>query len=135
MRERLLRFLNRYGRIITGIGIIICLAGLAVSYVKPKQKLQTVAVNMSEEGETAVTMTPGTVVQYICSTKGYPMAGIQVGITKYGKEFPDGHLLCAVYDEGRTSLLSQTLVSVNEVDEGQYVYIPFENYRAATERC
>ncbi len=127
MKDRLIRFLNRYGRMITGIGILACAAGLALSYIRPKQKLETVAVNMAGEGDADVVMKPGTQLEYVCSTKGYPMAGIQVGITKYGKEFPDGQLLCAVYTEDKEELLSQTLISMNDVDEGQYVYIPFEN--------
>ena len=82
---------------------------------------------MSTEGERDIPMEPGMVLDYVCSTKGYPMAGIQVGICKYGKELSGGALLCSVYDEKKEQLLSQTLVSVGELDDGQYVYIPFEN--------
>lgn len=97
--------------------------------MKPKQKLQTVAVNMGTEGETKLSLFEGTTVNYECSTKGYPMAGIQVGIHKYGQELADGALLCSVLNESKETVLSQTRISMADVDEGQYVYIPFDNYR------
>ena len=128
-KKKITGFLNRYGRWITGLGVLLCAVGLVLGYMKPKQKLETVAVNMSEEGEADVALEEGTILDYVCSTKGYPMAGIQVGIRKYGQELTDSVLLCRVYDESGESLLSETLVALKDVDEGQYVYIPFENYK------
>jgi len=126
--KKLLDFLNKYGRILAGLGVLICVAGLVLSYVKPKQKLETITINMSAEGETVLELAQGTVIEYICDTKGYAMSGIQVGISKYGNALAEGAMLCSVYTEDREVLLSQTLISVGELDEGQYVYIPFENY-------
>ena len=47
-KKKITGFLNRYGRWITGLGVLLCAAGLVLGYMKPKQKLETVAVNMSE---------------------------------------------------------------------------------------
>ena len=127
--KRIKDLLDKYGRILTGLGILICVAGLVIGYIKPKQKLETMAINMDVIEDADIAMEQGMVVDYVCSTKGYPMAGIQVGVCKYGQAVADGALLCRVYDESKTTVLSQTLISVGELDEGQYVYIPFENYK------
>ena len=130
--KKILELFDKYGRLLTGLGILICVAGLVIGYVKPKQKLEAIAINMEAAEDSDITMEQGTVVEYICSTKGHPMAGIQVGVAKYGNAVADGALLCSVYDESKATLLSQTLISVGELDEGQYVYIPFENYKACS---
>ena len=49
MKEKITRWLQAYGRLLTGLAILLCVAGLAVSYMKPKQKLETVAINMGTE--------------------------------------------------------------------------------------
>ena len=54
MKEKITRWLQAYGRLLTGLAILLCVAGLAVSYMKPKQKLETVAINMGTEGESTV---------------------------------------------------------------------------------
>lgn len=134
MKEKLVNGLNKYGRLLAGAGIAVCVAGLVFGYVRPKQKLETVAINMSSEGESDIPLEEGTIVEYRCSTKGYPMAGIQVGITKYGKELLESKLLMSVYDEKKEVLLSQSLISMGDVDEGQYLYLPFENEENVMER-
>lgn len=129
MKEKITRWLQAYGRLLTGLAILLCVAGLAVSYMKPKQKLETVAINMGTEGESTVPLKNDESIRYVCDTKGYPMAGIQVGVTKNGYTFTDMQLICSVYDEAGTTLLSRSGVTLAELDEGQYVYIPFDNYK------
>ncbi len=121
--------LRTYGRRIVGAGIVLCLLGLAVSFIRPKQQLQTVTINMSAEGEQLIPMEPGTTLSYQCGTRGYPLAGIQVGIGKNGREIDTGYLHVWVYDAGRETLYSESLISMADIDDGQYVYIPFDNYR------
>ena len=123
--------LRIYGRRIVGGGILLCLLALAVSYIRPKQQLQTVTVNMGAEEERLARLEPGVTVSYVCETRGYPMAGIQVGIGKYGRQLDTGWLHVWVYGEGQETLYSESLLALADMDDGQYVYVPFDNY----ERC
>lgn len=126
--------------IILPILTLLMFAGFIGSLIFPKEVLDTIKVNVTEEeGDTEykVELSDVEAISYEMNTAGSPMKGIQVGISKEGVSQEGVTLRYQVYEhkaekENRFGeLLSDNIYEIAQGDELQYVYLPFEN----SEKC
>lgn len=126
--------------VILPILTLLMLAGFIGSLIFPKEVLDTIKVNVTEEeGDTEyrIALSDTEVISYEMNTAGSPMKGIQVGISKEGVSQEGVMLRYQVYEhkpgeEDRFGeLLSDNTYEIAKGDEVQYVYLPFAN----NEKC
>ncbi|PXV90164.1 hypothetical protein C8E03_10571 [Lachnotalea glycerini] len=126
MKDRIIGLLESYGKLIVISGIVIAALGLAVSYVFPNTVINTTDINVIEGSEFSIPLPPNSFVEYQCNSGTKPLNGIQVWISKQGAEFTDGKVIYEVYDSNGT-LLGTGEQLLKDVDDPQYVYLPFTN--------
>ena len=107
---------------------LICLAGFIGSLIFPNKVLDTYEINMTqEEGEPEVLLplSYDMPIEYEVDTKGRQMYGIQLGINKRGFLQQGKKLSVKVFS--KDTGVSEMLYDIEQGDELQYVYLPFED--------
>lgn len=105
---------------------------LVLSYIFPKQVIDTYKMNMDEEyAEELLALEEGSTISYTMNTGARPMKGIQPAISKQGGSFTDGILRYRVYLAQDDILVSDNAYALREGEDLQYVFLPFSDF----ERC
>lgn len=125
MKNKLIKLMDKYGNIFIILCILVCVAGLVWSYVKPRTTLDTYEINMKENNDYNIVLKLDVEVEYHCNTGELPLNGVQMGISKEGHEYTDGQVVCSVFKADDNTLLGVTKQNLNEIVELQYVYFPF----------
>lgn len=123
---------------IVTVGLIIL---LIFSFVVPKKVIDTYKTNTTEEEndkEYLIPLTETDTISYHMNTGTRPMMGIHIGLAKNGNTFTNGTIICNIYaDESKenesehiaySNPISVNSYSLNQGEDVQYIYIPFQNY-------
>lgn len=125
MKKKLIDLMEKYGKIFIIFCILIMAMALILSYVKPRQALDTYEINMQENNDYNIEIDKATTVEYYCDTGEKPLNGVQMGITRQGHEYTDGRIVCTVFKADDKSVLGSVSQNLNEILQVQYVYFPF----------
>ncbi|MFA9376689.1 MAG: hypothetical protein ACERKZ_08040 [Lachnotalea sp.] len=130
MKNKLIEMLEKYGKLLVLLCIVISALGIVFSYVFPKGVFYEIEVNEVDcSSEFDISLSEDSVVQYKCNTGEKPMAGIQVWISKEGAESNDGKVIYEVYNGDSTVLLGTGEQLLKDIDDPQFVYCSFQSMK------
>ena len=106
---------------------------LAISYLVPKKVIDTYKTNITEEdgdNEYLIPLDLESTITYHMNTGSRPIMGIHIGVSKNGNVFQNETITCKVFLDQQQTPVSENVYSLNQGEDVQYVYIPFENYES-----
>lgn len=112
------------------LGILVL---LILSYLIPKKVIDTYKTNITEEeGDTEylIPLEKKSKITYHMNTGSRPIMGIHIGVSKNGNTFTEETIRCDVFTDNQKTPVSSNTYILNQKEDIQYIYIPFENYTA-----
>lgn len=106
---------------------------LVISYLVPKKVIDTYKTNITEEDgdeEYLIPLDFESTITYHMNTGNRPIMGMHIGVAKNGNVFQDETIICRVFADNQKIPVSENAYSLNQGEDVQYVYIPFQNYEA-----
>ena len=128
--HRIANFIQNKIHLILPLFTFVLVVLLVCSYLIPKKVIDTYRINTTEEeGDTEqlISLEENTVITYHMNTGTRPIMGMHIGVGKNGNAYETAAIICNVYTQDGT-LVSENGYLLNQGEDMQYVYIPFQNY-------
>lgn len=112
------------------IGILVL---LIFSYLVPKKVIDTYKTNITEENgdtEYLIPLNKETTIIYHMNTGSRPIMGMHIGVSKNGNTFTEETIHCDIFTDNQKTQVSSNVYALNQGQDIQYVYLPFQNYEA-----